>query len=297
MTRIATRVLLAIVMGWTMAALAATPRIGIATAQGGFWVDKAPVSGNATLFDGTELEAGLSPSTVRMENGATLHLAAGSKGRIYRDRLVLAKGSGQMEHASRFRLEAGNLSIQPASAGTARVALDGSDRIQVEALSSPVTVTTSAGTLIASIDAGSGLAFDTQPAGASAPFQVTGCLSSAGLSVLLTDETAGVSFDLRGSGLEKYAGRRVEISGVSAGRRGQAAAGAMEVVDVVRIHAVAGACPAPAAKTSSKNAAKAGKPALGAAGKTVIAGVVVAAVVAGAAVAIADEEAPSTVSR
>jgi len=277
----------ALAAGW-----AATGGIGIATSSGSFRVGQAPVTGNATLFEGSVVETSGTPSVLDLNGGTRLELGAGSRGTVYRDRLILEKGTGRVQGQSGYRLEVRNLHVLPSPAGAARVQVGTGNIVEVEAVSAPVSVTTSGGLLVASVAAGNSLAFEPQAAGAEAPFTVSGCVQKVGDGFELRDDTASVTFRLRGSGLEKYAGRRVEIIGANHGDP--------NAIQVAKVKVLSGGCPAPG--TPRDAGTKAGGKATTAAGggtkKAVIAGVIVAAGAgASAAVALSDEEPQGTVSR
>src|SRR6266581_5329140 len=76
--------------------VAAAPAVGIITATGSFTVDASNVTGNATLFEGNQIETGKVSSQLQLNNGAKMQLAAESRGIVYRDRLVLDRGSGRV---------------------------------------------------------------------------------------------------------------------------------------------------------------------------------------------------------
>jgi hypothetical protein len=80
---------------FSVAALAA-PAIGIVTASGHFSVEGSQVWGNATLFDGTVVETSTASSELALRNGVKVQLAAGSRARIWQNRLVLEKGVAQL---------------------------------------------------------------------------------------------------------------------------------------------------------------------------------------------------------
>jgi hypothetical protein len=80
---------------FSVAALAA-PAIGIVTASGHFSVEGSQVWGNATLFDGTTVETSAASSELDLRNGVKVHLAAGSRARVWQNRLVLEKGIAQL---------------------------------------------------------------------------------------------------------------------------------------------------------------------------------------------------------
>ncbi len=194
--------------------LAATPAVGIVTARGSFIIDDSSIAGNATLFEGNRIETGAISSQMQLNNGARMQLSAESKGVVYRDRLVLEKGTSRVEHAGSFQVEANSLRIRPASDAAARVSLRDSGMVEVSALDGPVRVTASNGMLLASMQAGKTIDFTPESTPSpSAPTTITGCLESSSGKFLLTDETSLVRFELLGSGLDKEVGRRVQVSG------------------------------------------------------------------------------------
>ena len=288
MIRLIVNTILVLLVGAFLSVSAAPDAIGIATARGGFFMDRSPVQGNTTLFDGGVLETNSHPSVVRLQDGSEMRLGSSSRGRIYRDRLVLEKGEGQIDKASNFRFEALGLRILPDSSGTkARVALLSNQRVAVSALAGTLRVTTAEGTLVARLEPGRALEFEPQVAGAAAPFSVSGCVAADGSRFVLKDTTANVSFELRGQNLEQYAGQHVQITatelkGVEPGE------GATQVIQVTRIYRLAGSCAVPpsAAKGSSGGAAAAKTAGMSGTTKVVIAGVAIAAVAGGTVVGL-----------
>lgn len=81
---------------------AAAPAIGIVTASGHFNVEGSQVWGNATLFDGTVVETSTASSELALRNGVKVQLAAGSRARIWQNRLVLEKGVAQLAAPASF---------------------------------------------------------------------------------------------------------------------------------------------------------------------------------------------------
>ena len=74
----------------------AGPAIGVVTASGHFNVEGSQVWGNATLFDGTTIETSSASSELALRNGVKVQLAAGSRARIWQNRLILEKGTAQL---------------------------------------------------------------------------------------------------------------------------------------------------------------------------------------------------------
>lgn len=192
----------------------ALPAIGTVAAGGSFRVDDATVAGNATLFEGTTVETERSPSALVLASGVRLSLGAESKGRVFSDRLVLERGSGEIQRAAGFRVEARGLTVRTESgAGSARVALAGGAHVQVAALTGSVRVQNTQGLLVAAIRPGHALEFAFQASGEQ--WKLTGCLRTVAGHYLVTDEVTSVIVEVAGSGLAKESGNRVEVTGAA----------------------------------------------------------------------------------
>jgi len=196
---------------------AAAPAVGIVTARGSFTIDASSIAGNATLFEGNQIETGKASSQLQLNNGARMQLAAESRGIVYRDRLVLEKGSSRFENAGNYQVEALSLRIRPEGENTTgRVSVSKAGVVEVAALTGPVRVTAANGVLLASMQAGRTLDFTPESAGPEAATTVTGCLEASSGKFLLTDETSLVRFEVMGAGVEKEVGHRVQIAGTVA---------------------------------------------------------------------------------
>ena len=296
--------ILLLLAGTLFTGFAASPVIGIATATGSFLMDNAPVQGNATVFNGAVVETSAAPSTLRLQGGPRMELGSTSRGRVYNDRLILEKGNGRMEGAQSYWIEARTLHIVPASAASsAQVAIREAGQVTVAALTGDVRVTTSAGTLLAMMPRGTALEFEPPPqtAGASAPISVSGCLANVGGHFLLTDDTAKVTFEVRGQDLAQYAGQHISVTATVL-KDVHAGEGASEVVQATQVKKLGGGCPASAGagrKAAGAGAAGAAKVAGMSVGtKAVIAGVVIAAAAGGTAMGLTGRESSSsTISR
>jgi hypothetical protein len=299
---------------------AAPPEIGTVAAKGSFRVDDAMVAGNATLFEGTMVETQQSVSALDLVSGARLSLGAESKGRIFSDRLILERGSGEMQKAVGFRVEARGLTVRMENgAGWARVALAGTARVQVAALAGSVRVLNAQGLLVAAIHQGNALEFAFQASGEQ--WKLSGCLRTVLGHYLLTDEVTSVMVEVGGSGLDKESGNRVEVTG-AADPAATPVSGATQYIRVSGLKRLGRGCAAAdkaaaagaggaannaggAAGNSGGSAGGAGK--AGSAGKiaglsvatiAVIGGVAAAAVIGGlAATGTLSGSSPATVSR
>jgi hypothetical protein len=109
----------------------------------------------------------------------------------------------------------------------------------VEALNGAFLVRTNAGLPVASIPPGRTV--DVTPT-SSETVELTGKLIEKNGHFLLTDEVSQVVVELRGGGLAKLAGKRIQISGRA--NREKAVEGASQVIEVNSAHSVAGAKPA-----------------------------------------------------
>lgn len=274
---------------------AASPAIGVALTQGSLRVDDARVIGNGTLFEGTTVETGDTSSQLRLNDGVQMRLASGSRGRVFRDRMILDRGASQVENAGRFLIEAKGLHIVvegPNAAG--RVAVKDENLVQVAALRGQFRVLTANGVTLAALAAGKALEFDAQQAGASAPWSMSGCVLERDGRYLLQDQTTGVTVELRGAGLASSAGRTVAVTGVVV-PSAQPAQGASQVIQVSTVKQLEDRCTNPAPAGTFPASTSAG---ISGTKKAVIAGVVVAAAGAGAGIGLTRGGGePETISR
>jgi hypothetical protein len=221
---------------------AAPPVIGVATANGSFSVDSARIPGNATLFDGAIVETGKATSRLDLNGGSRIQLGTDSRGKVFRDRLVLEKGGGQFEVGKDFEIQALSLRIGPAAPGSvATVVMRGSKTVQIAALNGAIRVANGRGVLVANLVPGSSLDFTTQEAGAAPPANMRGCLRKQGAVYLLTDETTNVTVELQGPGLDQHVGHHIEITGAML-PAATATAPATQVIRVTNINMLSKHC-------------------------------------------------------
>jgi hypothetical protein len=194
---------------------AAAPVIGTVAANGSFRLDNATVNGNATLFEGASIETTTATSSMALISGAKLSLAPSSKARFYGDKVVLERGSSEVEKAEGLKIEARGLTIQPETGrASARIMLAGLNRVDVETLSGSFRVLNSRGILVANLAAGHALELDPQPQQATQT-KLSGCLVFRSGHYVITDETTNVTVEVGGLGLDKEKGNRVELTGAA----------------------------------------------------------------------------------
>ncbi len=296
--------------------------IGVAKTTGTLQVDHQMIVSNATVFEGSTLETSSASSDLDLAGGVRLSLAAGSRARVFADRLVLEKGLGELARGADYRLEALGLRVAAASPDAAgRVAVVGEKKMQALALAGSLRVSTADGTVVAMLVPGRALEFQPQEAtGADVPFEMTGCLFRRDGRFVLRDPLTGVVEEVRGERLDGEVGRMIEVTATIV-RGAKPVAGALEVIQIRRMRRVGGACvdpepeaakaaPAPAKQAPPATPAatapptpapvKAAPAATGGGGhKAVIAGVVVGGAAAGAVVywKTQQKDEPGTISR
>lgn len=204
------------------AAYGGTPAIGIVTASGHVTVERSEVWGNSTLFDGATVETKSSSSDLALRNGVRLQLGAGSRARIWENRVALERGIGQMAAPASYELDAAGLRIRAANGAAnekARLRVTVGDRVEVMVLAGAARVTNGAGLLLASIPAGRGMSFS-QQAGATGSVARTGCLLYKDGHYILQDENTQEVVELNAldpvaRDLQKNTGNRVEVTGTA----------------------------------------------------------------------------------
>jgi len=196
--------------------IAASPVIGTAQSAGRFQIDNSPVSGSATVFEGSRIESRSGAPRIDLRGGPSFEFTSDTRATLYGDHAVLEQGGGVMasnSQAAPFRVLARSLSVQSAEpGGSARVQLSGTTRVQVSALRGGVRVKNAQGMLVATVAPGSAMEFDPQ-VGATNKTRVSGCLQKRANGFLLTDETTSVTVELRGAGLDREVGNNVVVNG------------------------------------------------------------------------------------
>jgi len=161
----------------------ASPAIGVATGFQELTVNKAHVRGNATLFEGNTFATGPDGARISLDGGTSLRLGSLSKGAIYRDRLELQSGAGEIRSAGGYRVDALSLHVRGAASGSvARVLVTG-NHLRVGALSGSLQVLNGHGLLLATVAEGSATEFTPLAEGAAAaPAAASAGANAAGSS-------------------------------------------------------------------------------------------------------------------
>lgn len=216
--------------GCLLFAMALPPSIGVIRSNGDFQVDGSTVSGNATLFEGSTVQTDAAQSKIQLSSGAQIVLEPNTRAQVYKD-----------------RLEAATLRISPTDPHTvAEIVAQDSHHVSISALKGMLDVRNGAGVLVATVRPGLALAFTTQAAGAATATKIKGCEFKKDGKYFVTDTTTNVTVELRGPDVPRNAGHQVEITG-SMIPGATPADGASQVVQVVTVDSVGGACKVPVA--------------------------------------------------
>jgi hypothetical protein len=218
------------------------------TATGAFRLNGDTVMSNGTLSEGAVIETVRGNLSVRLSGGARLSLSAGSRGKLYSDRIILEKGETQLENGTGFHLEALGLTIRPdRETSTGRIGLLGSKRVRVAALTGGFRVLNARGALVANVAAGSALAFEPQAPDTDVETRVTGTLTQQNGHFLLTDQVTHVTVEITGLGLQAHVGHVIQVTG-TLNTAATPVAGASQVIAAASIQTVpaggGGAAPA-----------------------------------------------------
>lgn len=187
---------------------AAEPVIGLAASQGRMEVDRAAVDGNASLVNGASIRTLDSPVRIRLSNGNGATIGPASEARIFSDHLALSRGQSLLTTPN-YRAEALGFT---AAGSRASIEVRGA-AVQVAALNGPVQVTDGKGVVIARVLPGAALSFE--PSATQGISTMTGALRRDTSKFFLKDELTNLDVELRGSNLDRYAGRRVRVTGTA----------------------------------------------------------------------------------
>lgn len=192
--------------------------LGVATGGGPYKLDDATIQGTATLREGSTVETLSSPSNLRLTNGARFELDAASRARVFRDRVVLERGSGEFVSGPTFRVESKSLRFSAGEPGVrARIAVREDRKVQIASASGRMHVRNAAGMLISNVDPGLALEFEPQAGGAALPSSFVGCLLEKDGKFVIYDQTTKMTVELKSSGpdLQPEVGNRVQANGTA----------------------------------------------------------------------------------
>lgn len=204
-------------------AAAGTVSIGTASARGDMRVDNYVVHGNATLFDGSQIETTQASADLRLQKNIEVILGRSSRAALYRDRMVLEQGETELTASTPFRLDASIVRVTPNNPNSRwTVSLKPGNTVEVTALTGAVGVTSEHGIMLANVVPGRPLSFAMQqggsgPAqgGSSSAFAGTGVLDYSVGYYFLTVTATGVTYQIVGAvgKLAHLAGQTVTING------------------------------------------------------------------------------------
>lgn len=192
--------------------------LGVATSGGPFKIDNATVHGTATLREGSTVETISAPSNLRLSNGSRFELDAASRAKIFSDRLVLERGSGEFVTGPSFRVESKSLRISAGEPGVrAKIALREDRKVQIASAAGRMHVRNAAGMLISNVEPGIALEFEPQAGGAALPSSFVGCLLEKEGKFVIYDQTTKMVVELKSSGpdLRAEVGNRVQANGTA----------------------------------------------------------------------------------
>lgn len=223
----------------SFAALAADPYIGMSSAQRGVRIDRSPVAGGATVFEGSLIEVEAF-SRIYLKSGTRVDLGAAATARIFSDHLLLQSGMAEVQRASNYEVDAQLVIVKALNGGSiVRVKLS-EDRVFVTALNGPASVLNRKGILVARVSPGSPMSFRQQPNPAVVTaFKGDGCvLAKSGSALLvdpvLVDDKGKVLAELIGYDMRLRVGNQAHIEGGAVDQVPTPESGAPIVVKVAR---------------------------------------------------------------
>ena len=166
-----------------VSAFATTPTIGVASASGSFTVNSAQVSGNANLFDGSQVRTDKAASQLFLQDGASVLLATNTAATIYKDKLVLSEGAARIDNMSKLNVEAAGFRVVPDDATSQAAVRMNDGTVEVASMSGAVKVFNKEGAMLTHIGAGTASAF--KPGGQSGASTGGGMSGIHGTSVAL----------------------------------------------------------------------------------------------------------------
>lgn len=150
-----------------VSAFAVTPGIGVASAFGSFSVNSAQVSGNANIFDGSQVRTDKAASQILLQNGSSLTLATNTAATIYNDHVVIREGAARVDDMSNYNVEGLGYHVVADEPGSQTAVRLNNGAFEVASMSGAVKVFDSKGAMLTRIGAGTASSFKPGQSGAS----------------------------------------------------------------------------------------------------------------------------------
>lgn len=192
---------------------AGTLSIGTASAYGDLRVDNRVVKGNATLFDGSEVETFKATANLRINRHTDIIMAAGSSGTLYSDHIVLRQGKAELGSPQSFQLQAAGIRLSSNEPGSrAVVAVKPDKTVEVTSLNGSFGVTNEHGFILANVVPGSPLSFAMQTDTKSRDFAGSGRVSVENNTYYLSTGTHA-KYVLACKSPAYFVGYKVDVTG------------------------------------------------------------------------------------
>ena len=194
-------------------AQAGTVSIGTASAYGDIRVDDSIVKGNATLFDGSVVETVKATANLRINKGTEITMAAGSRGTLYSDHIVLQQGETELVAPQSFQLHAAGIRVRSNEPGSrAVVAVKPDKTVEVASLNGSFGITNEHGIILANVVPGNPLSFAMQAATNNENFVGSGHVSFENNTYYLTTG-AHAKYVLTCQSPATFVGYKVDVTG------------------------------------------------------------------------------------
>lgn len=266
------------------AGFAAGGAIGTVSSTGRFELGGVETWKEGTLMDGAAIATNRTLSRLRLSSGAEIRVGAEAKAWVYENRLVVEKGTVDAAIPNEYSIEAAPLGVRVSgNRARAQLRVDHSGGTLIASVKGALRVYGPDGLLLANLAEGNAVQLSAT-SGAKATAQLTGIVLSKQRSYLLSDETSGVTVELRGGQVAKFAGKRVTITGDVEADQAPVAGGDF----VVRVRTIEDQS-LPASASNGSNRSKSTR--IG-----IITGIAVAGVVSAGLVVPGEEEIPERVS-
>jgi ferric-dicitrate binding protein FerR (iron transport regulator) len=148
-------------------AFAATPAIGVASAFGSFSVNSAQVSGNANVFDGSQVSTDKASSQIFLQNGSSVTLATNTAATIYKDHLIIRQGAARVDDMENYNVQGLGYRVVADGPGSQTAVRLNNGAFEVASLSGAVKIFDSKGAMLTRIGAGTASSFKPGQSGAS----------------------------------------------------------------------------------------------------------------------------------
>lgn len=220
-------------------ASATSANIGLVMTTGDVQVNGLRVPGTSAIFSGNLISSGDRSSSLQFSDGTSALMRPGTTLTVYREHSVLQRGITLQRGVDKHPILADGLKISgTAPNAVALVGVKDASYLEVAAQEGESDVWTSSGDLVARVEPGKTVHFAIGQAAPGTETKTAKLCGSLDQNFIITDHFSYVTYQLKGSGLDRYVGKTVRVTGTVSGDPNSTTAQILTVSSITKLNRV-----------------------------------------------------------